>query len=140
MPLPLVAPVFPAGMEPLPPGMTEEDRANLLQAKKYQDFMAAGMESCLVKTAMAGVGGMCTLCPRLFYGSLIISRVCHRWILLHDVFFFRVRGPTSPTKLEHHTKNKGNIQGNGTWYVEEWKGVCQGWDLVCRDRVCHRIG
>lgn len=58
MPLPLVAPVFPAGMEPLPPGMTEEDRANLLQAKKYQDYMAAGMESCLAKTTIAGVGGM----------------------------------------------------------------------------------
>jgi import inner membrane translocase subunit TIM22 len=58
MPLPLVAPVFPAGMEPLPPGMTEEDRANLLQAKKYQDYMAVGMESCLAKTTIAGVGGM----------------------------------------------------------------------------------
>ncbi|KAF8270159.1 hypothetical protein EI94DRAFT_1723276 [Lactarius quietus] len=58
MPLPLVAPVFPAGQEPLPPGMTEEDRPNLLQAKKYQDLMASGMESCLVKTAIAGVGGI----------------------------------------------------------------------------------
>jgi hypothetical protein len=58
MPLPLVAPVFPAGMEPLPPGMTEEDRANLLQAKKYQDYMTAGVESCLAKTTIAGVGGI----------------------------------------------------------------------------------
>jgi import inner membrane translocase subunit TIM22 len=38
--------------------MTEDDRANMLQAKKYQDYMTAGMESCLAKTAMAGVGGM----------------------------------------------------------------------------------
>ncbi len=65
MPLPLVAPVFPAGKEPLPPGMTEEDRANLLQAKKYQDYMAVGMESCLAKTTIAGVGGTHPLYPRL---------------------------------------------------------------------------
>jgi mitochondrial import inner membrane translocase subunit TIM22 len=58
MQLPLVAPVFPAGKEPLPPGMTEEDRANMLQAKKYQDYMTLGMESCLAKTTIAGVGGM----------------------------------------------------------------------------------
>ena len=54
---PLLAPLFPAGKEPLPPGMTEEDRANMLQMKKYQDYMSAGMESCLGKTTMAGVFG-----------------------------------------------------------------------------------
>jgi hypothetical protein len=68
MPLPLVAPVFPAGKEPLPPGMTEEDRANLLQAKKYQDYMTVGMESCFAKTAIAGIGGMFT---HILYTSLL---------------------------------------------------------------------
>ena len=53
----LVAPVFPAGKEPLPPGFTEEDRENMLQAKKYQDYMTMGMESCAAKTVIAGVGG-----------------------------------------------------------------------------------
>ncbi|KAI0061213.1 Tim17-domain-containing protein [Artomyces pyxidatus] len=57
MSLPLVAPVFPAGREPLPPGMTEADRAEMLQAKKYQGYITAGMESCLAKTTIAGVGG-----------------------------------------------------------------------------------
>ena len=90
MPLPLVAPVFPAGMEPLPPGMTEEDRANFLQTKKYQDLMAAGMESCLAKTTIACVGGMHPLGPRLLYGSLTVSRFRYWWILLYDVFVFRV--------------------------------------------------
>lgn len=56
---PLVAPLFPAGREPLPPGFTEEDRAQLVQAKKYQGLMAMAMESCPVKTAIAGVGGKC---------------------------------------------------------------------------------
>jgi len=54
---PLLAPVFAAGKEPLPPGMTEEERANILQVKKYQDYMSVGMESCLGKTVVAGVAG-----------------------------------------------------------------------------------
>ncbi|KIK92130.1 hypothetical protein PAXRUDRAFT_830257 [Paxillus rubicundulus Ve08.2h10] len=58
MTLPLVAPLFPAGREPLPPGITEEDRAQIMQAKKYQGWMTAGMESCAAKTAIAGVGGL----------------------------------------------------------------------------------
>ncbi|ETW74841.1 mitochondrial import inner membrane translocase [Heterobasidion irregulare TC 32-1] len=57
MPLPLVAPVFPAGREPLPPGFTEDDRAQMLEAKKYQDYMTAGAESCVAKTVLAGGGG-----------------------------------------------------------------------------------
>lgn len=55
--LPLVAPLFPAGKEPLPPGYTEDDRAQIEQAKKYQGYMTMGMESCVAKTAIAGVGG-----------------------------------------------------------------------------------
>ena len=57
MPWPPVTPVFPAGKEPLPPGMTEEDRTQLLQAKKYQDYMTSATESCLFKTGMAGAAG-----------------------------------------------------------------------------------
>lgn len=69
--LPLVAPLYPAGREPLPPGMSEEDREQLMQAKKYQSWMMMGMESCAAKTAMAGVGGtskhqsLYKQCPRL---------------------------------------------------------------------------
>lgn len=57
MNLPLVAPVFPAGREPLPPGITEEERENFMQAKKYERWMTMGMESCVAKTVIAGVGG-----------------------------------------------------------------------------------
>jgi len=55
--IPLVAPIFPAGREPLPPGFSEEEREQLLQAKKYQDLMTTGMESCAAKTVIAGGGG-----------------------------------------------------------------------------------
>ncbi|KZT01448.1 Tim17-domain-containing protein [Laetiporus sulphureus 93-53] len=55
--IPMVAPIFPAGKEPLPPGISEEERENYLQAKKYQDYMTKGMESCVAKTIIAGGGG-----------------------------------------------------------------------------------
>ncbi|KAH9889443.1 mitochondrial import inner membrane translocase subunit TIM22 [Cubamyces lactineus] len=57
MSLPLVAPVFPAGKEPLPPGISDEEREAYLQAKKYQNYMTMGMESCVAKTIIAGGGG-----------------------------------------------------------------------------------
>ena len=59
MPWPPLAPVFLPGKEPLPPGMTEDDRAQLNEAKKYQDLMARAPETCLFKTGMAGVAGTC---------------------------------------------------------------------------------
>ena len=63
--LPGVAPIFAKGKEPLPPGWTEEDRANMMEAKKYQDWMQAGMESCVAKTAIAGGGGKYSFPPHL---------------------------------------------------------------------------
>lgn len=59
--LPLVAPVFAKGKEPLPPGWTEEDRTNMMEAQKYQTYMQMGMESCAAKTVIAGGGGECSL-------------------------------------------------------------------------------
>ena len=57
MNIPMVAPVFPAGKEPLPPDITEEERENYMQARKYQNWMTTGMESCVAKTVIAGGGG-----------------------------------------------------------------------------------
>lgn len=54
---PMTVPLFAPGKEPLPPGWTEEDRAQLQLQKKYQDYMAIGMESCPAKCTIAGVGG-----------------------------------------------------------------------------------
>lgn len=52
--LPLVAPIFPAGREPLPPGFTEDDRVVVQQQKNMEKYMGQAMESCVVKTTMAG--------------------------------------------------------------------------------------
>jgi hypothetical protein len=88
---PLLVPLFQAGKEPLPPGMTEEDRANMMQVKKYQNYMTAGMESCVGKTTMAGVAGASALTLLSCILSLKPSlRCCHRWILFHDVYVVRV--------------------------------------------------
>ncbi|KAI0688169.1 Tim17/Tim22/Tim23/Pmp24 family-domain-containing protein [Cerioporus squamosus] len=53
----MTAPIFPAGKETLPPGITEEEREAYFQAKKYERWMSIGMESCIAKTAIAGAGG-----------------------------------------------------------------------------------
>ncbi len=65
----LLTPLFPAGKEPLPPGMTEDDRANMMQIKKYQDYMTAAMESCVGKTTVAGAFGTSALILLLPYFS-----------------------------------------------------------------------
>jgi len=50
-------PLYPAGKEPLPPGLTEDDRDAWNQQQNMQKYIQMGMESCAVKTAMAGGGG-----------------------------------------------------------------------------------
>jgi import inner membrane translocase subunit TIM22 len=87
---PLLAPLFPIGKGPLPPGMTEEDRANMMQMKKYQDNMTAGMESCVVKTTVAGAFGMSALTLFLHIFLYPSLRFCCWWILFHDVFVVRI--------------------------------------------------
>ena len=54
---PLVAPVFLPGTEPLPPGFTEDDRFAAAEARKYENLLKFGVESCVAKTAIAGGGG-----------------------------------------------------------------------------------
>jgi hypothetical protein len=92
---PLLAPIFPAGKEPLPPGFTEEDRAQLMQAKKTQDWMTFAMESCAAKTIMAGGGGMFInsggiLILRHCYRLSFFNRLCDRSVFLPDVRLIRV--------------------------------------------------
>lgn len=55
--MPLVAPIYLPGKEPLPPGMTESDREQLKQALKYQRYVMSVMESCVGKAAVSGVLG-----------------------------------------------------------------------------------
>ncbi|CBQ72942.1 related to Tim22, mitochondrial import inner membrane translocase subunit [Sporisorium reilianum SRZ2] len=55
--LPLMAPVYVPGTEPLPPGVTEDDRAEMAKIAKWNRMANMGMESCPVKCAMSGAAG-----------------------------------------------------------------------------------
>ena len=81
MNIPMVAPVFPAGKEPLPPGITEEERENYMQARKYQNGMTMGMESCVAKTAIAGGGGASLLSATCCSGCAMgVHRPRRAWL------------------------------------------------------------
>ncbi|KAF8161302.1 Tim17/Tim22/Tim23/Pmp24 family-domain-containing protein [Crassisporium funariophilum] len=55
--LPCRVPIWAAGKEPLPPGLTEEDRPFWEQNKRWEGYTVMAMESCAVKTTMAGGAG-----------------------------------------------------------------------------------
>lgn len=57
MKLPLVAPMYAAGKEPLPPGVSEDDRQQLNDMMRWQKFGSEAMESCASKTVISGVLG-----------------------------------------------------------------------------------
>jgi import inner membrane translocase subunit TIM22 len=58
-------PIWPLGKEPLPLGLTEEDRAAIMQQQQYSKYASVAMESCAVKTVMAGTMGEPYMAPSL---------------------------------------------------------------------------
>ena len=54
-----LVPLFPAGQEPLPSGISEEERPQYEQNKKIEKYMGMAAESCAFKSATAGVFGSC---------------------------------------------------------------------------------
>lgn len=64
--LPGRVPIWRPGQEPLPPGLTEEDRPALEQTKKWEGYTSMVMESCATKTVLAGGAGA--------YSSLTLAR------------------------------------------------------------------
>ncbi len=52
-----LVPLFPAGQEPLPSGISDEDRPQYEQNKKIEKYMGMAAESCAFKSATAGVFG-----------------------------------------------------------------------------------
>ncbi|KJA28920.1 hypothetical protein HYPSUDRAFT_197056 [Hypholoma sublateritium FD-334 SS-4] len=55
--LPCRVPIWAAHKEPLPAGLTEEDRPYYEQGKRWEGYMSSAMESCPVKTVLAGGAG-----------------------------------------------------------------------------------
>ncbi|PPQ63020.1 hypothetical protein CVT24_005966 [Panaeolus cyanescens] len=55
--LPGRVPIFAKGKGPLPPGISEEERPMYEQQKQWEGYAAMAMESCAVKTVLAGGAG-----------------------------------------------------------------------------------
>jgi import inner membrane translocase subunit TIM22 len=55
--LPLLCPVYLPGQEPVPPGTTQAEREEMMQAIKYQKMLGYAMESCPLKVVMSGGAG-----------------------------------------------------------------------------------
>ncbi|KAJ3505973.1 hypothetical protein NLJ89_g7132 [Agrocybe chaxingu] len=55
--LPCQVPIWAPHKEPLPPGLTEEDRPLWEQNKRMEKYLGAAMESCPVKATLAGGAG-----------------------------------------------------------------------------------
>lgn len=56
---PGLVPLWAPGKEPLPPGLSEEDREGFEKVKKWEGYTSMATESCVFKTGMAGVAGAC---------------------------------------------------------------------------------
>lgn len=54
---PLMAPVYVPGTEPLPPGMTEDDRTEMAKIAKWNKIAGMTMESCPTKCVLSGAAG-----------------------------------------------------------------------------------
>ncbi|TFK74571.1 Tim17-domain-containing protein [Pluteus cervinus] len=50
-------PIWAPGKEPLPLGISEEERAQWEQMKKWESYTQMAMESCVAKTVLAGGAG-----------------------------------------------------------------------------------
>jgi len=55
--IPGLCPVFLPGKEPLPPGVTEDDRIRLTEIQRYSKMTSAVMESCPAKVVLSGAAG-----------------------------------------------------------------------------------
>ena len=69
--IPLIAPIYLPGQEPLPPGVTPEEADAYRQAMKYQKIMTTIPESCPFKVVLSGgmgfaLGGFFSLMSATF--------------------------------------------------------------------------
>lgn len=55
--MPLLAPIYLPGQEPVAPGTTPEERQEMQQMLKYGKYASYAMESCPVKVVLSGGAG-----------------------------------------------------------------------------------
>lgn len=96
---PGLVPLHIPGKEPLPPGVTEEERDAFDKMKKTEKFMSMGAETCAFKTVIAGGGGACLssiIQVGLFVYQSPLRRIGHWCLLLINVILIRIRGSSPP--------------------------------------------
>lgn len=84
-------PIPYAGREPLPPGISEDERPQYEQMKKWEGYTRMAQESCITKTVLAGGMGTsksATLNPLMHIYRSILTRIRFRCFLLVDVRLF----------------------------------------------------
>jgi hypothetical protein len=59
-----LVPLYPAGQEPPPPGIGEEELPAWEQQKKMEKYMSLASESCIFKSTLAGGMGELFFCFR----------------------------------------------------------------------------
>ncbi|KAK1215487.1 Mitochondrial import inner membrane translocase subunit tim22 [Marasmius sp. AFHP31] len=100
---PGLVPLHRAGQEPLPPGVSEEERPQWEQMKKMEKFMQSAQESCITKTALAGVGG---LAIGAFFSLMSAS------FAYEDPF---LRNQTQPQRATQKASQILKDMGKGMW-------------------------
>ena len=68
-------PIYPLGKEPLPPGLTEDDRPALMQQRKVENWMRMASESCAFKTVLSGGVGAHRIDSSAFYACILTLRM-----------------------------------------------------------------
>ena len=77
-----LVPLYPAGQEPLPPGMSEEEIPMWEQQKKMEKYMSLASESCVFKSVLAGgMGEFAQLfSPVFIHSEQNLSKQVLEWV------------------------------------------------------------
>lgn len=141
----MTAPVYLPGQEPLPPGWTEDDRANLSQAMYWQKTMSGAMEWCPTKCALSGAAGFALGgFFSLLSASLTIDDPLRRSNLAAAQLAAQERGlppPPEPTTMQQ-TKDFFRETGRGMYRSAKGfgkVGALYSGIECCIEGVCSRL-
>jgi hypothetical protein len=119
----LTVPIYLPGQEPLPPGYTEEDRAQLAQMKYWSSMTSHAMEFCPTKCALSGgagfaLGGFFSL----FSSSFAIDDPLRRSNLAQAHALANEKGLPHPPELTTTQQTKQFFKDTGKGMYRSAKG------------------
>lgn len=141
--------IYAKGQEPLPPGLSDDDRPAYEQNKKWERYMVTAMESCPAKTVMAGAAGT----PYLMLWLTCLVGIAHqhftpvrtghwRFLFTHVCVFCVRRSSTAAANSSKvlGTASTRRLQRDGKRNVVDGKGFWKSWRTICGYRVRDRVG